>query len=209
MGCVLWCRYVPYTQAPIPNTYGRVRLFLPRLLSDITFKAAPAGKVTLDTLNYLATLGVSRKQLLENPPLDIITKPWERLVFNKEGRVTKRGYTLCFLDKLQDSLRRRDVYVEYSDRWGDPREKLLQGVDWQANRLQVCRSLGHPLKPDEAVAQLSEQLDTTYKRVAARFDDNDKVSVDHSGKHPSLTITHLDKLEEPASLTLLSDQVEV
>ncbi len=27
-------------------------------------------------------------------------------------RATKRGYTLCFLDKLQDSTRRRDVYVD-------------------------------------------------------------------------------------------------
>ncbi len=148
-----------------------------------------------------------RARSLDNPPLDIITKPWKRLIFDKEERVTKRGYTLCFLDRLQDSLRRRDIYAEHSDRWGDPRAKLLHGADWQANRLQVCRSLGHPVKPDEAIAQLTEQLDTTYKRVAARFDDNHKVSVDHSGMHPSLTITNLDKLDEPASLTLLSDQV--
>lgn len=65
----------------------------------------------------------------------MVSNPWKRLVFDKEGRVNKRGYTLCFLDKLQDSLRRRDVYVENSDRWGDPRAKLLQGKEWQANRI--------------------------------------------------------------------------
>jgi hypothetical protein len=81
--------------------YGKVRRFLPRLLNDITFKAAPAGKITLDTLNYLATLGTSHKQILENPPLDIITKPWKRLVFEKEDQVNKRGYTLCFLDSYR------------------------------------------------------------------------------------------------------------
>ena len=187
--------------------YGRVRRFLPNLLNNIVFKAAPAGKITLEAFHYLAALGVSRQKLLEDPPLDIITNPWNRLVFDKEGRVTKRGYTLCFLDKLQDALRRRDIYVENSDRWSDPRMKLLQGSEWQANRIQVCRSLGHPINPKDAITGLAGQLDMAYKWVAANLDDNDAVRLDLSGKHPSLTITNLDKLEEPPSLTRLSRQV--
>lgn len=187
--------------------YGKVKRFLPRLLNNIVIKAAPAGTVTLEAFDYLTEQGGSRKQTLENAPLEIITNPWKRLVFDSEGRVTRRGYTLCFLDKLQDSLRRRDVYIENSDRWGDPRAKLLQGADWQANRIQVCRSLGHPVKPDDAIDRLTNQLNATYKQVAANFNDNDVVRLDHSGKRTTLTITNLDKLEEPASLTLLSEQV--
>lgn len=188
--------------------YGRVRRCLPKLLNDIDFKAAPAGKATLKVFHYLGSLGLSRKQLLEHAPLDIVTNPWKRLVFDNEGRVSKRGYTLCFLDKLQDALRRRDVYVDNSDRWGDPRAKLLQGAAWQANRIQVCRSLGHPLNPAEAITDLVCQLDVTYKQVTANFDDNHAVSLDLSGKRPSLTITNLDKLDEPPSLTQLSKQVD-
>jgi hypothetical protein len=131
--------------------------------------------------------------------MDIISAPWKRLIFDKDGRVTKRGYTLCFLDKLQDALRRRDIYVENSDRWGDPRAKLLQGADWQANRIQVCRSIGHPVQPDEAITNLTHQLDATYKQVAANFADNAAVRIDNSGKLPALTITNLDKLDEPPS----------
>lgn len=187
--------------------YGKVRRFLPRLLNDISVKATPAGMITLEAFNYLAALGYSRKQTLDNPPLEIVTNPWKRLVFDKNGCVTKQGYTLCFLDKLQDSLRRRDVYIENSDRWGDTRSKLLQGDFWKANRIQVCRSLGHPVQADEAVARLTSQLDATYKRVAANFDDNDAIRLDHSGKQPSLTITNLDKLDESLSLTLLREQV--
>ncbi len=195
-------------QDEMVEQYGRVRRFLPKLLCDIEFKAAPAGKATLEAHQYLASLLESRKQLLEEAPLDIVSNPWKRLVFDKEGRVTKRGYTLCYLDKLQDSLRRRDVYVENSDRWGDPRAKLLQGAEWQANRIQVCRSLGHPLNPREAIDGLVRQLDATYKQVAENFDDNKAVELDLSGKRPTLTITHFDKLDEPLSLTLLSQQVD-
>ena len=193
--------------AEMVEQYGRVRRFLPRLLNDIDFKASPGGKMTLDALTYLAALGPSRQQTLDHPPLEIVTKPWKRLVFDEEKRVTRRGYTLCLLDKLQDALRRRDVYVENSDRWGDPRAKLLQGADWQANRISVCRSLGHPVQSHDAITALIGQLDETYHRVAANFADNDTVKIDRSGNDHALTITHLDKLDEPPSLTRLSGQV--
>jgi len=188
--------------------YGRVRRFLPKLLNDIEFKAAPAGKATLDAHQFLADLLVSRKPLLIDAPLNIVSRPWKHLVFDTNGRVIKRGYTLCFLDKLQDSLRRRDVYVENSDRWGDPRAKMLQGREWQANRIQVCRSLGHPLNPQDAITGLVNQLDTAYQQVGANFDANKAVALELSGKRTTLTITPFDKLDEPSSLTLLSQQVE-
>ena len=188
--------------------YGLVRRFLPKLLCDIEFKAAPAGKATSEAYQYLASRLESRKLLLEEAPLDIVSNPWKHLVFDKEGRVTKRGYTLCFLDKLQDSLRRRDIYLENSDRWCDPRAKLLQGAEWQANRIQVCRSLGHPLNPREAIDGLVRQLDVTYKQVAENFDNNKAIELDLSGKRPTLTITPFDKLDEPPSLTSLSQQVD-
>ena len=187
--------------------YGRVRRFLPRLLNDIAFKAAPGGEATLEALDYLAALGPSRKQTLDDPPLDIVANPWKRSVLDEGKRASRRGYTLCFLDRLQDALRRRDVYVENSDRWGDPRAKLLRGADWQANRVQVCRSLGHPLQAHDAITNLTGQLHETYQRVAANFDGNGTVRLDHSGKHPASTITPLDKLDEPPSLTLLSGLV--
>ena len=132
---------------------------------------------------------------------------WKRLVFDKEGNVLKEGYTLCLLDKLQDSLKRRDIYVENSDRWGDTRTKLLQGIDWHNNRIQICRLLGHSLAPNDAIIAMTNRLDTTYKKVAANFDNNNAIKIDHSGKHPTVTITNLDKLETPSTLTFLSEQI--
>jgi TnpA family transposase len=190
------------------SQYSRVRRFLPCLLNNIVFKAAPAGKIVLESFNYLIDTISSRKQILENPPLDIITTPWKRLVFDNEGRVSKSGYTLCFLDKLQDALRRRNIYAENSDRWGDPREKLLQGTDWETKRTRICCILGHPIKFQEAITRLSCQLSNTYKHVAANFDANESVNIDHSGKHPSLTITNLDKLDETPSLTELNRKIK-
>ncbi len=83
----------------------------------------------------------------------------------------------------------------------------MQGIDWQANRIHVCRSLGHPVNPQEAISSLSQSLDIAYKQVADNFNNNNAVKLDFSGKHPSLTITNLEKLDEPPSLTKLNKQV--
>ncbi|MDX2422284.1 MAG: Tn3 family transposase, partial [Amphritea sp.] len=191
----------------IVEQYGRVKRLVPKLLASIEFSAAPAGAQTMDALNYLSGLGASRQQILEEPPTDFIPNPWKRLVFDASQRVQRRGYVLCFLAVLQDRLRRRDIYVPDSYRWGDTRSKLLRGSEWQSNRLQVCRSLGHSAEPAKAIASLTTQLDAAYKHVDARLDGNESVSLDYSGKQPALTISNLDKLDEPASLKRLSDQV--
>ena len=171
------------------DQYGRVQRFLPQLLKNITFKAAPSGETMLKTLNYIASIEGGRKQILKNPPLEIMTTAWKNKICDENNCVTKQSYTLCVLHKLQDSLRRRDIYVENSDRWNDTRAKLLQGTAWQASRIQVSRSLGHSLISNEVVEKLTSQLDESYKRVAANFSEN-----------TALTITNLDKLEESATL---------
>ncbi|HBT0003438.1 TPA: Tn3 family transposase, partial [Klebsiella pneumoniae] len=137
----------------------------------------------------------------------IITGPWKRLVYDSEGRIQRAGYSLCLLERLQDSLRRRDIWLENSDRWGDPRQKFLQGKEWQAQRIAVCRALGHPTDGGNAVKQLATELDETWKTVASRFELNAAVSICHQGKYPSLTISSLEKLEEPQPLILLNSRV--
>ncbi|CAI3921987.1 hypothetical protein KPNEU47_KP47_05214 (plasmid) [Klebsiella pneumoniae] len=169
--------------------YGRVRRFLPHLLNTVKFSSAPAGVTTLNACDYLSREFSSRRQFFDDAPTEIISRSWKRLVINKEKHITRRGYTLCFLSKLQDSLRRRDVYVTGSNRWGDPRARLLQGADWQANRIKVYRSLGHPTDPQEAIKSLGHQLDSRYRQVAARLCENEAVELDVSGPKPRLTIS--------------------
>lgn len=187
--------------------YGRVRRFLPRVLRELTFRAAPAGEHTLAAFNYLSSLGTSRKHILDDAPKNIITGAWKRLVLDEEGRVRRPGYSLCLLERFQDALRRRDIYLENSDRWGDPRSKLLQGAEWQAQRVPVCRALGHPVNARQATEKLAQQLDFAWKTVADGFNDNASVHIDHAGKHPTLTISNLEKLDEPPSLIALNRQV--
>ncbi len=195
-------------QDEMVEQYGRVKRFLPALLRDLHFCAAPDGEHTLAAVHYLTELNGSKKRILDDAPEHIITGPWKRLVYDTDGRIQRAGYSLCLLERLQDALRRRDIWLENSDHWGDPRRKLLQGREWQAQRVAVCRAMGHPTDGRKALQQLAAQLDETWKTVSRRFDCNDAVSICHDGKYPSLTVSSLEKLDEPPALTQLSSRVK-
>lgn len=69
------------------------------------------------------------------------------------------------------------------------RAKTSSGEEWQAQRVPVCRALGHPTNGSKASVQLAARLDETRKTVASRFDRNTAVDICNEGKHPSLTIS--------------------
>ena len=109
--------------------------------------------------------------------------------------------------RLQDSLRRRTCLLPAVRRWGDPRLKLLQGAQWEATRPQVCRALGRSESPEPELCALAQQLDAAYQRTAANFPTNAAVRVEQVNGRDTLTLTGLDKLEEPPSLLTLREHV--
>ena len=58
---------------------------------------------------------------------------WQRLVFPKdrpEGTVDRNAYVFCVLELFHTGLRHRDIFAAVSDRWSDPRARLLAGSRW-------------------------------------------------------------------------------
>ena len=141
-------------------------------------------------------------------PLEVVSAAWRRRVITEEGEVDRRAYTLCVLERLQDSLRRRDVFVRKSDRWGDPRAKLLHGTEWETVRAHVCHTLGREQTAAEELRMLGRQVDEAFRRTATNLPTNTAVSIEDTDGRASLTVTGLDKLEEPPALVALRQQVE-
>jgi hypothetical protein len=130
--------------------------------------------------------------------------------------VGQRAYTFCVLERLQDGLHRRDLFVAApapSERWGDPRAELLQGAAWEAARAQVCRTLELAPAPEGELTALAAMLDEAYRRTAANLPGNAAVRIERpadaggAAGRDRLVLTGLDKLEEPASLVALREQV--
>ena len=109
-------------------------------------------------------------------------------MYDADGRIQRAGYSLCLLERLQDALRRRDIWLENSDRWGDPRKNFFRGGMAGAAGSSLP-GIGSPTNGSKASEQLAAQLDETRKTVASRFDRNTAVDICNEGKHPSLTIS--------------------
>jgi TnpA family transposase len=188
--------------------YLRIRRFLPTLLDTVSFEGTQAGQPVLAAWHFLTQIERQRRPDMQQAPLDMVPSAWRRLVKPpREVEVDRRAYTLCTMERLQESLRRRDIFVARSERWGDPRVKLLQGAQWEAMRPQVCRALGRSESPEPELHTLAQQLEATYQRTAANFSTNDAVRVEQVKGRDTLTVTGLDKLEEPPSLLTLRDHV--
>lgn len=196
----------PYHQELVEQ-YGRVRLFLPTLLNKVPFKASPAGEPLLNAYYYLKEGGISHKRILKDAPTEIVKPTWKHLVFQEDGQISKQGYCLCFLSQLQDGLRRRNLFLEESNNWSDPRSKLLSKEAWKQTRHHVCRSLSYPVEPQKALEQLKTRLDQTFHLVASRFDENSQVSVEIKDNKPRLNISALEPDKEPASTVALRQQL--
>lgn len=189
------------------NSYRRIRRFLPTLLRTVTFSHTQAGQPVLHALQFLAGIETQRRPDMSQAPLQMMPNAWRWRAINHDGEIDRRAYTLCVLEQLQDSLRRRDVFVEKSDRWGDPRAKLLQGRDWETSRPKICHALGRSENAREELRNLGCELDKAYRCTAENLPTNAAVSIETKDDRDTIVLRGLDKLEEPTSLVMLRKQV--
>jgi Tn3 transposase DDE domain len=107
------------------NHYGQVRPFLPRLLREIHFEGNRAGQSILEALEFLKRLEDSPQVTIQDVPREVLSRGWRQLVEQPDGSLDRKFYTFCVLERLHDGLHRRDIFLTPSERWADPRTKLL------------------------------------------------------------------------------------
>ena len=153
-----------------PHWQGR---FTPRDYAALTpliwEHANPTTRPLVQTLQWL------HQRPDHDPATTIVDKAWQRHVVGDDGKVNARAFAFCALDKLRVGIRRRDVFVNSSLRYADPRAGRLAGAEWEAARPVICRSLELSAQPQTTLTALMQELDETYRRVAARLPDNDAV----------------------------------
>lgn len=186
--------------------YRRVRMFLPPLLKAVSFQATASGRPVLRALQFLSRTKKSRVLTVKDVPTGVVSSSWKRLVINK-GEINVPAYTLCVLEKFQDSLHRRDIFIPESSRWGDTRTKLLTKESWESKRAAFCRSLGHSTDAEITLDKLKSQLDMAYHQASNHFAHNEAIRIEEKNSKSSLVLTPLDEIKEPESLIELRERV--
>ncbi len=194
-------------QKEIVDRYRRVRFFLPKVIKTIRFNGTPAGRPVLRALEFLRSIESEVRPNMSTAPLDVVPRSWKRRVVADDGKIDRRAYTLCTVQRLQDALRRRDVFVPESERWGDPRAKLLHGAEWKSARAKVCQSLGLEPTAKKELQSLERLLDEAYRRTGDNFPQNDAVRIEKEDGKDVLVLTPLEKMDDSPSLAILREAV--
>jgi len=96
--------------------YAYIRRFLPTLLQTIQFYGTPSGQHVLDALQFLQLLDEPTPPKLHRAPTAVVGGRWKRLVL-EQGEVTDRARsTFAVLERLHQSLDRREVFVRPRER---------------------------------------------------------------------------------------------
>ncbi len=176
-------------------------------METIKFKASEAGKPTLATWEFLFNVeSKTGKNKFDKAPIEGISASWKRVIF-KGDTVSSCPYTFWAIEKMLRGIKNYDIYLENSDRYNDPRSKLLQGAAWETVKTKVLSTLGWSLNAEESLNPLKRNLDTALKNTIKNWDNNPEVRIDIVKGKEKIVLSHLDKLQEPDSLVLLRNQV--
>ncbi len=152
-------------------------------------------------LDHLLALDAEKADI-DSAPRAVVTEAWRPLVI-VEGRIDRRAYTLCVLDRLRLALRRRDVYVVGTDRWGDPRRLLVATSTWKRVGPQVLRTLDLPERAPSYLTRLGAELDAAYFAAAEAVDMDPDLWIEEAQARDRVHVAHLDRVTEPASTAAL------
>ncbi|GAA0451525.1 transposase [Actinoplanes capillaceus] len=204
-------------RAQVVERFNTVRGFVRLLCQVISFGATAEAVRVVNAMRELPALIDAKESVrvpkgwLDARKVDIGLVPrgwWNRLVFPKdrpEGCVDRNAYVFCVLELFHTGLKRRDVFARTSDRFADPRARLLADDAWDAVKGRVLSALLLPEDPAGLLATHTVELDEAWQATVAGLDGNASLSVDASGR------LHLGKdpaLEDPPSLVDLRKRLE-
>jgi len=192
-------------QQEMVERYRQIKIYLPTVLQIIDFQATTGGQPVKASLDFVGrTAGQSRADFSQ-APLTGLHPAWRRAVVGRAGQIDRKAYTVWTTYRLREALRRHDLYVPGSERWGDVQGNLLHGESWEKVKAEVCRALDRSLSGGVELERLCQQLDEAYRTTLAHLPENLSVEI-RPGE--GLSLGPLEAQPEPESLQQLRPSVE-
>ena len=115
----------------VGNRYSYIRRFSPHFLQAFTFKGHEDNASLRQAIRLICEVDTGeRTDLPEWTPIDFVDARWKVYVF-QDGKLQRRYYELCVLDKLRDSLRSGDIWVDGSQQFRHLKSFLIPDEQWQ------------------------------------------------------------------------------
>lgn len=197
----------------VMRRYGYLRQFVPSLLDHLPVHLEDTGSPELlDALAILRDLNASgQRKLPETTPLNSIPKRLRPFV-GSSGNLDRRAYECAVLTALRDEIKRGNVWIQGSKRFGKLDDFFLPEPSWAVRRRDFFQKAGLPADPTEAATFLTARLNAAYERFLTALPANAYVTVDETGWQLSTDPAETLSTEEQAGVDALhiwlSDKID-
>lgn len=158
-----------------------LRLFSPSLVGALDFEVDPAGGSTraralVESVDVLRAMNEGGKRRVpEGAPTSFIPKGRLRFVETGDG-IDRAAYEAAVLTALRDEIRRGNVAVRGSKRFGHLSDLFMPEDEWEAERPAFFERAGLPVSADDAVSLLESRLGGAYDRFLTSLPENAHVT---------------------------------
>ncbi len=197
----------------VMKRYSYLRQFAPSLLDHLPVALEDTGApALLESLAILRDLNASgQRKLPEETPLSSIPTRLRPFV-GRTGSLDRRAYECAVLTALRDEIKRGNVWVRGSKRFGKLDDFFLPAPAWAATRQDFFHHAGLPADPTDAATYLTTHLNAAYDRFLTALPANAYVTVDETGwqlsTDPAETLSPEEEAGVDALHTWLRDKID-
>ena len=177
--------------AVVVGRFGHLRRYSPSVLAHLDFEADPAGGSVQaeDLVGALAILremnASGKRRVPEGAPVSFIPKSRMRFVqpdASEKARLDRAAYEAAVMTALRDEVRRGNVAVKGSKRFGHLSALFMPEEAWEAEREAFFERAGLPVDGAAARKQIREELRQAYEEFVALLPRNAHVTIESKGR---------------------------
>jgi hypothetical protein len=168
----------------VMKRYSYLRQFAPTLLEHLPVELEPTGSpALLDAVALLRDLNTTGRRTLPEQPPDTCLPKRLRAFVGTNGTTNRRAYECAVLTTLRDEIKRGNVWIRGSTRFGKLDDFFLADAAWATRRQDFFRKAGLPADPVDVAPWLTTRLNAVYDRFLAALPANTSVTIDKEGWH--------------------------
>ena len=116
----------------------------------------------MDAVALLRDLNITGRRTLPEELPDTCLPKRLRAFVGTNGTASRRAYECAVLTTLRDEIKRGNVWIRGSTRFGKLDDFFLPDATWTARRQEFFRKAGLPADPAEAAIWLTTRLNAAY-----------------------------------------------
>ena len=170
----------------VADRFNYFRKFSPSFLGRLSFETDPAGGSNqatelIETIDLLRELNRDGKRKVPpDAPVSFIP-PSRRRFVEREGGIDRAAYEAAVMTALRDEVRRGNVAVRGSKRFGRLSELFMSEQAWFEQRDHFFELSGFPVDGREAVALLEQRLQRAFVNFLEGLPENASVTFQDDG----------------------------